>query len=235
MLYPEQEKKDESKTPNLLQRSGVYYFYCRIPSHLQHFFPHTDNGNFQKHIKRTLRTKIHDEAIERIIPFNAQYADLIKVLEVKTMPTDTVRQYIRAFGFKYPDDVSEPVQHEVSPKKAKKYLLSKLMDLYTNTNKDGWNSRTPRLVAHSLRLILYILGDIPVADIDRAKCRYVRDIIFKLPPDMFYHPLLKDIPIETALCQSALKFDPPSASKTDPPQVVFCTLRQCRRVSDFNY
>lgn len=200
MAFPVHENKNSSKTPNLLHRDGIFYFYCRIPSHLQHYFPHTENGNFQKHIKRSLKTKIYDEAVKRIVPLNAQYADLITVLEVKTMPTDTVRQHIRAFGYKYPgDEIPKPVQLYVAPKKANKFLLSELIALFIKEGLPGWTGRTPRIIAHALRLILYLLGDVPVAEITRDQCREARDAIFKLPPKMFTHKLLIDVSVETAI------------------------------------
>jgi integrase len=200
LAFPEQENKNTSKTPNLLHRDGIFYFYCRIPSHLQHYFPPTENGNFQKHIKRTLRTKIESIALERIISYNYQYSELIKLLEMNSMSSEIKRDKIRLFGFRYPNDEPETHIHIEKPTpKSKQFLLSQLIELYLKVRSGSWEGKGPQLVHHSLKLVIYILGDIPIIEIDRQKCRDVRDKLYKLPSNMFYKPELTGISLEEAL------------------------------------
>jgi hypothetical protein len=67
--------------------------------------------------------------------------------------------------------------------------------MYVEEHKVGWKPKTLLEFEGWLRLLLLVIGDMPVSKIDRSVCVACRDKLRKIPPGYTKKKSLRDLPV----------------------------------------
>lgn len=146
--------------------SGYYYYRIKIPVDLKHLFPSTI-------IKKSLKTT--DVKAARCMAVGMEYKvqQTFTMLRTGMLTDDLIRGLIAEL---YPRLKSvEPVG----------MLLSSLISDYVKANEDKWTHKTKIEVLSCHRLIVDVMGDVDVKAISRQMVLDFKDIMVRLPSNLY--------------------------------------------------
>jgi integrase len=155
-----------SYVPHLYIRRDTYYYRADIPSDIKHYF-HTPE------IKQSLKTK--DSKVAKVLAISMEYR--------------LQRTYAMIRSGMLPEDIIVGMVAEIYPnRKAEKpvgMLLTSLISDYVKANEDKWTHKTKSEITSCHRLIVDVMGDVDVKTITRKMVLNFKDIMIKLPSNIY--------------------------------------------------
>ncbi len=167
----------------LIRRRGIYHFRIRVPQDVQTLIG-------KKEIHQSLRTRDARLARSMAVAFlhNSTTAfttarhHLLLGFDVSQVRQNLLSTITGRTGHSLKS--SAPVSRYGSPYSLhSETCLSTLIEKFIEDRKAAWSPKTLLQNSSALRQFLSIVGDKPIADINRKDCRAYRDLLRKLPPN----------------------------------------------------
>ena len=147
-------------------RNGIFYYRTDIPLDIQQHFPTTE-------LKQSLKTK--DSKLAKVMAISLEYKAQQTFCMIRSgMLPDDVIQGI----------VAEMYPHR-KPEKPVGMLLSALIGDYVKANEDKWTHKTKIEIMSCHRLIVDVMGDVEVKAISRQMVLDFKDIMVRLPSNLY--------------------------------------------------
>lgn len=181
-----------------LHSSGRYYYRQHIPIDLRPQF------NNREDIAQSLKTRHKDEAVILATMLQKRFEVAFTLIRTGFVEDDVLPSIFAATRLRHkktlPSASCTKVELEVSPSPEPptpppERLLSSLFSMYVDEHKVGWKPKTLLEFEGWLRLLLLVIGDIPVSVIDRSVCVACRDTLRKIPPGYTKKKSLRDLPV----------------------------------------
>jgi len=159
---------------HIFVRNSTYYYRTDIPTDLKHYF-HTNE------IKQSLKTK--DSKLAKVLAISLEYKLQQTFCMIRSgMLSDDVIQGIIAEMYPHRKP-AEPVGKQ----------LSSLIDDYVKANEDKWTHKTKSEITSCHRLIVDVMGDVDVMTITRKMVLNFKDIMVRLPSNLYKKHVAKTI------------------------------------------
>ncbi|QXE92559.1 site-specific integrase [Geomonas subterranea] len=168
----------------LISRNGHYHLRVRTPLDLLGIIPQTE-------ITRSLKTTDLRKAKAAALPYLQGISQTVILLRSKFITSLQAQESLcNLLGRKgrgvsrAVDRAAQKATMEVSPSPSEGATLATVVTTFLKDKELEWTPKTRMENKGVFRLILGLMGDVPVASIDRGRVRDFREQLLKLPPNV---------------------------------------------------
>jgi len=173
----------------LKNRNGHYHLRCRVPADLSSCFPQSE---IVKSLKTTNLKTARDSSLPYIQGINQVFSLLRSGYITREQATERLCGLTGSKRIAMPHKSVGVVQRV----RRASVKLSKVISTYTADKDQEWTAKTKMESKGVFRILVDLMGDVPIDSIDRTKVRELRDNLLKLPPNVYkVHPKLSPLEV----------------------------------------
>jgi hypothetical protein len=161
---------------HLQNRNGHYHVRLRVPSDLLSIFP-------QAEITKSLKTSDLKTAKTLALPYLQSITQTATLFRSRFISQEQAQIHItNLLDLKSRVSTIVPSQEPQKPA-VKVYKLSEVLKVYFTDRGREWSGKSYLENQGVFKLIIALIGDVPILSIDRAMVRKLREQLLKLPPN----------------------------------------------------
>jgi len=193
----------------ILNRNGHYHFRLRTPSGLLSIHP-------QAEIRKSLKTTDLKTAKLSALSYLQVIQQTVTLLCSRFITPEQAQEHLQSLLKWKPKDVSLLSCKGSQRANTEAIVLSAVMKAFISDKEKEWTAKTKMETDGVFKLILDLLGDIPIDIIDRGKVREFRERLLKLPPNVYkVYPKYSPLDVLEMIDKGKLKAEPMSITSVN--------------------
>lgn len=188
----------------LKNRNGHYHLRLRIPSDLSPLLP------YQTEIVKSLKTSNLKTARASSFQYMQGITQTFSLLRCSYItPRQAEERLESILEYKLRDTKAKAHRANMDAVEASP-ILSKSVTTYISDKAEEWSAKTMMEMTGIFKLLIDLLGDVPIDSIDRTTVRTLRDNLQKLTPNVYkVHPKLTPLEVLKQIDSGILLPSPP--------------------------
>lgn len=193
----------------LQTRHGHYHFRLRTPADLRGIIP-------QREIVKSLKTSDIQTARVSVLPYLQGIRQTVSFLRSRIITPEQAQESLHRLLNWKPKAYHRIHSRESQNASMEAVRLSSVIKTFIADKMKEWTPKTKMETEGVFRIILDLMGDVPVDSIDREKVRYLKYQLIKLPPNV-YKTYRNKSPLEVIklIDSGKLKADPMSITSVN--------------------
>jgi integrase len=162
----------------LINRNGHYHFRLRTPSDLLGVIPQTE-------IIRSLKTTDLKTAKTSALPYLHGIQQTARLLRSRFISANQAQDRLLSLLSPRAKAYPPPAKKTAQKSNTEAKHLSSVIQSYIKDKEGEWTAKTLMESKGVFRIIVDLIGDIPIDSIDRATVRTFKEHLLKLPPNVY--------------------------------------------------